>query len=293
MMFGDDLLGVFEDFLDAHLDKTVVDDEKERTFSVRRYERSGNTIEGVFIGGSYGRGADHYNIEQGTRDRGAQGPDDSVETPYYFLLHLPENDPTRALFLLEMIGSGSVKGPFDEIFQDFLRDIDDTTMFNISKVVSKDLIEQVEGADRVLSLKMEKERRAAELYKRVGKIFQGDGPSAKEKLEIKATTGKSIPLDINGLREIVDNKETKSYEIMDEEYDDAKLSIRVDDSTRTLSIFEEDVRMEQIIEPEKDGVERDEQMNPVPASLSPIARNFASDILRRHGEEPLPEATIL
>ncbi|MHB9287343.1 hypothetical protein ACKVMT_09935 [Halobacteriales archaeon Cl-PHB] len=263
--------------------------DAEKTFSIKQYcvDSSNNIVEGVIGTGRYGRGADHLNISTDQVEEDARGPDDAVVLPYYFMLHIPSENSNRALFLLEKFGNLGTKGPFKEVLDDYC-DLTGDSLVHMDPVVTRDLGEQLEGADRLLKLKFTKNTTAGSLHERLGSIFESDG-QAKEVREFGQLSGSSLPMDIGAAQDELFEGDTSSVTIDGEEFNEGALTIEQDGSRKSLALFQDEVDMERIVNPERDNVDTDRQEHPDPLDMSRVAREFANEILDDHTEPSIPE----
>lgn len=119
------LADYFEDFLREHIgeDNVHVDRNREKTFTVAEpVRRSGNTIEGRFKSGEYGRNADFWDVEEHERIEDARKENHAEEIPSYFLFHIPDEDRSQGLLILSKYKRKGIKTLFRDLFLPRLRD---------------------------------------------------------------------------------------------------------------------------------------------------------------------------
>lgn len=303
----DDVISLLKRFLEEYQgdepENTEVLKEQEKTFTVDQIRRTGRTLQGTVKVGRYGEGADHYNIDDEDREVGARGPYDAVERPYYFLFHLPERNKEHAVFIIYKPGNLGAKGVYETVLEDWIEDlstrIENRVYHEFEAIVEHDLMEQIEEADRLLTLTLSKKKVASAPNDRLGSLIDTE-KDFKQEITFKHHQGQSLPLKLDDLQENIssflpggddseddglDNHEPSTVGILDQTFNDAKLSIEEETSTRTLSFTRDGVHMEHIFDPEEENVSLNEQEHPVPEDLSALAIEFANEILDMHYEE--------
>ncbi|WP_440769355.1 hypothetical protein [Natronorubrum sp. DTA28] len=263
----------------------------EKTFSIKKRKPDDNVIEGIIRTGRYGTGADHRNVNDDSLEEGARGADDAVVLPYYFLLVLPSDNKKQALLILEKIGNLGTKMPLEEVFNDWVGKRGNC-LVHYDPVVTEDLYEKVENADRILSLELTKTRSAQALHDQLGSPFKSYGQADEKLVFDSSTAGSNIPVNIDEMKDLFFNSERSAVTIRDQEFADGKLRIEDGGSQRTLSLFQEEVNMNQILDFEKDNIDKDDQGHPDPSDLSRIAREFANDILEDHNEDEISDSPL-
>lgn len=302
MFDRDSIIDIIKDFSEDYLgdspNNTEILRDSQKTFTMEGDHRTGRTLQGVMSVGRWGEGANHFNVNDEEREREARSPADAVEIPYYFLLHLPERDQTKALFILHKPGNMGAKGTLEEVLDVwFHRDV----YYDFDPIVTDDLLEQIIDADRLLRLKLESDKIAEAPHQRIGELFEGE-EEVKQIVEFRAHSGQDLPLSTDGLVDKVqeflsssgnNNMSDSTSSIIEDEFNEAKLSIEQDGSTRTFSLDDNEVNMHQILDPEDDGLSMTRLGHPEPQSISPVAIEFANDILSRHSEPEIPEEHII
>ncbi|AHG00841.1 hypothetical protein HALLA_09705 [Halostagnicola larsenii XH-48] len=264
----------------------------EKTLSVKNTNSNDEIIEGVLRTGRYGTGADHRNVNDDSLKEEARGADDAVVLPYYFLIVLPSDNKKRALLILEKIGNLGTKMPFEEVVSDWMGKRGNC-LVHYDPVVTEDLYEKVENADRLLSLELTKTRSAKALHDQLGSPFKSYGQANEKLIFDSSTAGGNIPVNVDELKDVFFNSERSAVTIRDQEFSDGKLRIEDDGSQRTLSLFQEEVNMNQVLDFEKDDIDLDNQGHPDCSDLSEVARDFANDILDDHNEDGIPGKPLL
>lgn len=267
--------------------------DAEKTFSIRQHSvsKSNRLVEGIIATGRYGRGADHLNITDDTLEEGARGPDDAVVLPYYFMFHIPEDNRSRALLILEKFGNLGTKGPLNTVFRDWAREAGNVIP-HYEPVITDDLFEEVQDSNKLVELTLTKTRTARSLHDQVGSIFKSEG-SAKEKFVFANVSGDSLPLDLDRVKDAFFNSDASSVTIHEQEFNEGKLSTRVNGSTRSFALFQDEADMERIINPEQDNMDMNSDKHPLPTSISRIGREFANEMLEDYNEPTIPETSIL
>ena len=294
----DILEGFSKDYLGDDPINTEILRDSQKTFTMESDDRTGRTLQGVMSVGRWGEGANHFNVNEEKREREARSPADAVEIPYYFLFHLPARNPTKALFILHRPGNMGAKGALETVLDNwFHRDV----YYEFDPIVSDDLLEQIINADRLLKLKLERDQIAEAPHQRVSELFDGED-NVKQIVEFRAHSGQDLPINTDGLVDKVqkmlssgqgNNMSGSTSKIIEDNFDQAKLSIEQDGSTRTFSLDNNEVNMHQILDPDEDGISMDSMGHPEPQSISPVAIEFANDILGRHEEPKIPTEHIM
>lgn len=302
----DSIIDIFADFCNYYLgddpSSTEILRKAQNTFTLEGYRRENRTLQGIMLVGGWGEGANHFNVEQEHRTREARTRNDSAEIPYYFMVHLPERDTKRALFIIQKPGNYGAKGTLESVLKIWLHN---KIHFDLNAIMSDDLLEQILQADRILRLKLKKDRIAEAPHQRLGSIFESER-EVKQVVEFSAQAGQSLPLTrenpVERIRELLsrynditgsNNTSPATTTILDEEFDDAVLSIEEDGSTRSFSIENDEVTMQRIIDPELDNISFNSLGHPKPKSMSRVAVYFANNILSDHQEPTLDEGIIL
>lgn len=294
------IIDIFErfsgDFLGDNPGNTEILRDQQKTFTLDGFHRENRTLQGVMDVGKWGEGANHFNVSNEERERGARSPADAVEIPYFFLLHLPDRNTQRAIFILHKPGNSGAKRPFETTLKDWMHD---DIYLEFNPIMSDNLLEQIQDADRLLKLKLKKDRVAEAPHQRLGGLFE-DERDVKQVVEFSANQGQNLPLNredpIERIRSFLgssNNTSPATTTIIEEEFSEAKLSIEEDGSTRTFSIDDDEVNMQQVLDREDDNLSTDSQGHPTPESMSPVTIEFANDILRRHQEPEINEGVEL
>lgn len=285
------IIDVFDNFCSDYESGYENLPEMEKTLSVKERHSDGNVIEGVLRTGRYGTGADHRNVNDDSLEEEARGADDAVVLPYYFLLVLPTDNKEQALLILEKIGNLGTKLPFEEVLDDWIGKRGNC-LVHYDPVVTEDLYEKVENADRILSLELTKTRSAQALHDQLGSPFKSYGQADEKLVFGSSTAGSNIPVNVDELKDIFFNSDRSSVTIRDQEFSDGKLRIEDDGSQRTLSLFQEEVNMNQVLDFEEDDIDKNELGHPDPSDMSKVAREFANDILDDHNESGISDTSL-
>lgn len=287
------LADYFWDFLQDYADEDAVhvDRQQEKTFTVHPpLKREGNTIEGRFKSGEWGRKADFWDTEKHERIEDARKENHAEELPYYFLFHIPDQDPYHALLILSKYKRRGVKTLFSELFDPRERGLDvGEAYMDIEPHYSDNVIEKIEEADSIASI----------TFRGQDTIPARDEYATRKDLERwdhdisgQIDIGKELrwtPKDNQGsfrrlVKDIRNKNEGKNFDygrIEEENFESANVTVVEGESQLTFSLWKEEIAMRMDVDPD------DYPLDiyggyPTPHSLGCVARQLANDLMRDH-----------
>jgi len=285
------LADYFEDFIQYYIgEKDVHEDKKnEKTFTVQKpVKRSGNTIEGRFKSGEYGRNADFWDVDKHKRIEDARQENHSEEVPYYFLFHIPDQDPTQALLILSKYKRKGVKTVFRKLFLPRFRGIETAdAKMEIEPHYSDKVLEEIEEADAIASLKFtgkdmipaRDEFADRKNVQRVQDEISGVIDIGTEvRIKPKGNQGAFRRL----VTELLPGEERTSFDygrINPDQYENASVTVVEGESQLTFPIWEDEIQMRMDIDSEEYDLDVYGGY-PTPYSIGCVARQLANDLMR-------------
>ncbi|WP_155119391.1 hypothetical protein [Halomicrobium katesii] len=241
------LTELFEQYATHWYNNPVNDQGRQRTLSVDDdpengggYFRptqgsAGGTLEGVLKYGVYGTSADHLDTDTGNREEDARRAEEAAETPIPFLLHVPDNDPRRAVIVLEAVGTAGIKSLLAQEFETLLPD---GLMLEFEPVKDEAIYSRIRHADEVTRARLRKSGRLNERNDRFTSIF-GDS-LCKQSSIYEPFEGGSIDVDVGELEDWIENADDDEnpFDIGGEVFDQVRLTIKEAGSESTLLLKE-------------------------------------------------------
>ena len=240
-------------------------------------------VEGIFRYGEYGQQYDIYNTETGESESEVIDSVEAPDTPYYFLLHIPEEEPQEAIVVLEERGNIGIKGRFQDALQKKLPTGISQEMGRISE---EDVYSTIRNASRIKRLVVETTENPHELGGRFNDAFSPS--STGKKMTYTATDEGSINLDVNELEDWMENDDNPFTNVGGDTYTKFKLTVESAGSQTTVDFFDGSIDLSRNLE----GIER-EGGHPIPAFMSGEARQFVNQELLPEGAETIPTDSLL
>jgi len=296
--FRDDLsnapqtfIELFESYCDAWRTSqgAHVDDDLQKTLRVSQsddelaVDYDNNLVEGIFRYGEYGERINTYDTETGETEEEVIQPEQAADTPYYFLLHIPEEEPEKAVIVLEERGNVGIKGRFQDAVQ---RKLPSGISQEMGNITDDSVYDTMRNASRIKKLVVETTESPHELGGQFGDAFSPS--STAKKMRYTATDDGSINLDVNELEDWMENDENPFTNVGGETYTKFKLTVESAGSQTTIDLFERSIGLSRNLE----GVER-EGGHPVPAFMSRKARQFVNQELLPSGASSIPTTSML
>ena len=284
----DNLTDYFEDFLNQYTGDVYMDEENQKTFTVKRpIEREGNTIEGRFMSGEWGRNADFWDIDKHERIEDAREENHAEEIPYYFLFHIPDSESDQALLILSKYKRRGIKTLFNRLFPPRTQDMDvGDAYMTINPHYSENILEKLDDADSIASVQFRgRERIAArEEYsnqqdiERVEKELSGQLNVATE---LKMAPEKNESGFFEYVKGLIPGEDQQSFDygrIEDQNFSSANVTIIEGESQLTFSLWQEEIQMRMDVDAEEYKLDVHGGF-PTPYSLGRVARQLANDLM--------------
>lgn len=227
---GYDFLTIIKNCLDD-LSSAKIDDASQKTIFVKDYDPSDKQLIGILKSGEYGIAADFFDIETQELTPDARQPVHSELIPFFFLVDVPQNSDTGWL-LVQRVGKLGVKGIFTKTIKNRTEFSD--YMLEFKRRVSKDAFEKLKNNE---SLQVTFIRHSVPKN-----ISERLGIDAEEEIVEKRTFSVSPSSAWSErLYDWFSNKETTFFEVSDDEYQEAKVEVKIGDSKKILTFAEENL----------------------------------------------------
>jgi len=294
------LTDYFEDFLNQYSKETYLDFERQKIFNVAEYRRDGNTIEGRFKGGEWGRNADFYDVEEETRYEDRREESHAEEIPFYFLFHIPDRDSSQALLILSKYKRKGVKTTFKSLFDPAIREggVGDAHM-TINPHFSDRAAEKIDEADKIASVKFRGQDTvpAREEYasrQNIQRVHDDISGMLEVNMEAKLTPDdnrEGFRGLVRGLLPDGDNDAFEYGQFTQENFSKATVTVVEGESQLSFPLWEDEIQMRMDLDPD------DHDLNlhggyPTPHSVGRVARQLANDLMRDLNT-PLDQMSLL
>lgn len=295
------LADYFHDFLKDYTDEVYVDGDRKKTFTVAEpIKRNGNTIEGRFKAGKWGRSADFWDVYDGERIPDAREENHAEEIPYYFLFHIPDTDNRQALLIISKYKRKGVKTLFEQLFRPSRQNKDvGTAYMTINPHYSDKVIEKIENADKLAAVRFRGKDiiPAREEYadrKHIEKVNDEISGQLDVGTEMKITPKGNQ----SAFRELVksfargENEQKFDYgKIEEENFSSASVTVVEGESQLTFSLWKEQIQMRMDVDADEYNLDI-HGGHPTPYSLGRVARQLANDLMRDRNTELDTESLI-
>lgn len=299
----DNLADYFENFLKEYKDEGDVykDRDEKKTFTVAPpIKRKGNTIEGRLKSGEWGRNADFFDVDKHTRIEDARKENYAEEIPYYFLFHVPEQDPTQGLLLLSKYKRKGIKTLFEKLFRPRKQgeDIGDG-LIEINPHYSDQVEEKLEEVDGIASINFRGKDKipAREKYadtQNIQRVHDEISGQLDIGVEMKVTPRNNERSFRQLAKELLPSKDTQNFEygkIEEYDFDTANVTVVEGESQLTFSLWEERIQMRLDIDPKEHDLVTYGGY-PTPHSIGRVARGLANDLLPNRCEDLDPKSLM-
>jgi hypothetical protein len=293
------LADYFYNFCEKYAEDVHIDEEEQKTFTVATpIERDGNTIEGVFKSGEWGRNADFWDIDEHERIEDAREENHAEEIPYYFLFHIPDIDNDQAILILRKYKRRGTKTLFSNLFRPRDRDIDvGDAYMDIQPHYSNEVIEKLDEADSIASVKFRGKDTvpAREKYADRQDIERVEDDISGQ-LEV-GTELKITPKDNQGsfrqyVKGLVGNSRRNDFDYSRiDSFSSANVTVMEGESQLTFSLWKEKIQMRMDLDPDEYNLDI-YGGHPTPHSLGCVARQLANDLMLDRNKE-LPTTSLI
>jgi len=284
-----DFIEMFQRYCEEWMDEAYLDQDLQKSFRISgedgefEVDRENNLVEGEIKVGEYGQNIDSYDTEEGTSTTSVIEPDEAAETPLYFLLHIPEENPEEAIVVLEQSNNRGAKTQFQNALQNKL--LEGITQ-EMERIADDEVYQIIRDADRVAKFHVEKTESPDSLGGEFGDVFS---PSSTAKRITYTPTGSGgIRMDIDELENWMESSDNPFSNINGDTYTEFKVTVENAGSQTTIDFFEQKVDKSRIL----DSVEM-EGGHPVPSYMSTAARRFTNQELLPAGADRIPTTSLL
>jgi hypothetical protein len=275
------LTDLFGEYCVGWYNNPVDDQDRQRTLSVdndpqkvdaphiRSENPEGNkTIEGVLKYGVYGTAADHLDPNTGDRVENARSAEEAAETPIPFLLHVPEDNPRKAVIVLEAVGNAGIKSL---LAQEFESKLPDGVMLEFEPVKDTDVYSRIQRADAVTRVRLRKSGRLNERNDTFATVF-GDS-LCNQSIIYEPFEGGSIDVNADTVEEWIENTkdDENPFDVGGEVFDQVRLTIKEAGAESTLLLKEGEAKIIETL----DGIDK-KGGYPVNSNVSNRARKFVN-----------------
>lgn len=295
----DNLSDLFNEFCEDWLDDTDVDEENQRTFTVRHKERDGNTIEGVMKSGDYGINADFWDIEEHDRIEDAREANHAQEIPYYFLFHILDEDCTRAILIVRKFKNKGIKTRISERLKPRITEnAPGSAYIDINPHYNHNVEQKLADSEEVKSVKLRGRKTVSSIEDYAEEQgVEGQNMTVNTEYTLRPTDNPQMFRDlVTGL--IPGNEDEKPYdygEILNEDFSNASATVMEGDSQLTFPIWKNKFQMRMDVDPDEYDLEV-YGGHPTPYTIGKVARQLANDLMREYNssvsDEPLIDPEI-
>lgn len=304
---NDNLADYFQEFINQYLDDVYIDQDDQKTFTVvEPVRRQGNTIEGRFKSGEWGRNADFWDIDEHERIEDAREENHAEEIPYYFLFHIPDQDSEQALLILSKYKRKGVKTLFSSLFNPQFQDEDiGDAYMDIEPHYSDQVLEKLNEADGIASVRF---RGRDSIPAREQYADRQDIERVNDEISGQLDIDTELKLTPKGneqnFREMVKGLITRQDDDDDEappefdygridpdQYSSASVTVVEGESQLTFSLWKERIQMRMDVDP--DDYDLDIYGGyPTPHTLGNVARQLANDLMNEENT-PLDTESLI
>jgi hypothetical protein len=268
----------------AHIDpdwqKTLRVSQEDDELAV---DHDNNVVEAVFKYGNYGQSVDSYDTETGDADSNRLEPSESAEIPLYLLLHIPEEDPEKAIVVMEESSNVGMKLRFQDALQSELIDGISNKM---SKIKDDAVYQTIRNADRIVRFQVETTESPDALGGEFSRVFS---PSTTgKKLTYSPTESGGIRLDVDELENWAEGSDNPFRDVGGNTYTEFKITVESAGSQTTIDFFDQGVNLSRIL----DDVDM-QGGHPVPSYMGQEARRFVNQELLPAGADNIPTNSLL
>jgi hypothetical protein len=302
------LADYFMSFIKNYKEDVYVDQEEQETFTVAKpVSRKGNTIEGRFKSGEWGRNADFWDIDEHERIEDAREENHAEEIPYYFLFHIPDADPHRALLILSKYKRKGIKTTFSNLFSTNRsdQDVGDAYM-EIDPHYSSDVEDKLDEVDQVASVRF---RGTETVPAREKYADRSNIERAEKELSGQLNLGTEVkytPKDneegfkqyVKGLipgngfkskdsEKIKEKEESVDFSyghIREQNYSNASVTVVEGESQLTFSLWQKRIQMRMDVDPDEHGLDV-YGGHPTPHTIGSVARQLTNDLMEDENTE--------
>lgn len=248
------LAELFQEYCSHWYNNPIDDQDRQRTLSVDEdpgengepYLRSsedttGDTLEGVLKYGTYGTSADHLDTDTGDRVENARSAEEAAETPIPFLLHVPDDEPRKAVIVLEAVGNAGIKSL---LAQEFQSQLPSGLTLEFEPVKDEDIYSRIRQADSVTRARLRKSGRLENRNSQFASIF-GD-TLCNQSIIYEPFQGGSIDVNVDEVEEWLENTDDDDenpFDVGGEVFDQVRLTIKEAGSENTLLLKEGEAKI--------------------------------------------------
>ena len=270
------------------------EDSLQKTLAIDRYGKNsfGSLFEGVIKSGSYGYGADFYNVEGGGYTENARLPEDSEILPFYFLVYIPPEEPTKAILILERFQGYGVKTVLKESLSETLGAIVENSIIHLRPKISSDLVEQLMDVDRFIALELKKDRTPRNIVQQVSPNLGENSSLGPMTVRIRAERGGTIwNRFYDWIEEGIDNADFPFANILDQNFDSFQVEVYKGGNRRKIPLIEEEFHMEYFLDPED--IIINNLGHPEKTSIALESKKYLNEILSERDFQTIDENSVL
>ncbi|MDS0261890.1 hypothetical protein NDI56_21015 [Haloarcula sp. S1CR25-12] len=231
-------------------------------------------VEGNLYLGNYGVARNLVDRQSGVRQERGRDVDTSEEKPLYFMAYMPRGNPTTAYIILERSRRYGLKKPIHWAFADWVQNAyADELGVSMKPVTTPAIFEKLEDADRTTRLRLEKERRPADLHDAFGPVF--DQSEMRQAIEFRPSSGGDMGVVVDELRAWYESEDDAFEEIDGVAYNNVKLTVETDGSEETISLTKGEAPVRKTVDLDSVAEEAD---LPVLSEMSRTAHGFLTTV---------------
>lgn len=287
---GEDFLTFFQRYIQSFDHQLEVNENQQKTLILDsdqlRVSTADRTISGIIESGDYGFASKFLNIrtEQELFQRSAE---DTEILPFYFLLHLPENE-TKGYLMLQRFGIHGINSIFRYHLSQFLRTQFNDLKLEMQPVVSTRLFQELIREGNIKEYRLTRYNLPADVTERLGIVESRDSVMSIE-VKIVAKRRQALPLN-NRIRRFVNNPNAAVFDVREltalgfDGDHQSKIMVELGGQKRVVDLSDTgQIRPYYDIDHE---VEKNETGHPVFDSIDRIAREFLVGLLAETNPQP-------
>lgn len=284
---GKDVISLFEEYINQHLNSYEDDQSREQIYKfvdydvVQEYDDQGSKYLKYLYGriktGNYGIETEIVNKTTSVITH-TQNENEAGVKPFDFLIILPEDDCMETIIILQTVSRYGIKGVLEKGFQSYLKSNYGIEYIHFGSIYPREFIEKYIKDGYLKKLRLLKYGLPSDIAEQYG-VTSGFRKAKKETI-ISNKNGFDLSL-IDKIKECVRGKIGYSdVVVVDEEYDDIKLEFSLGGRPKSFSLKNLD---RVVVAQDISSIVHVKGGNPVKESIVKIMREEAVEYLQEKG----------